>query len=169
MSAASRKTHGSKGAFDIPLPLTGNAGIECRTQLVRDTVVFTFNNEVAGADSASTSCGTLGSISVDPANAHNLLVTFNGATCNASTVTVTLTNVHDTMGNTLASASASMGILIGDVTGDGTVGNADTAAVNAAKGQQANASNFRDDVTLDGRINNQDVQTVRSYRGTILP
>ena len=71
------------------------------------------------------------------------------------TVTVTLTNVHDTMGNTLASASSSMGILIGDVTGDGTVGNADIAAVNAAKGQQANASNFRDDVTLDGRINNQ--------------
>ena len=169
VSAASRKTHGSKGSFDIPLPLTGNVGIECRTGLTRNTVVYTFNNAVTGADSASTSCGTIGSISVDPANAKNLLVTYNGGTCNKSTVTVTLTNVHDTMGNTLGTASASMGILTGDVTGDGKVKNGDISAVQAVQGQQTNSSNFRDDVTLDGRINNQDVQTVRSHRGDVLP
>lgn len=73
-SAASRKTHSSKGTFDIDLPLTGHVGIECRTGLKRYTVVFTFNNEVTGADRASSSCGTVSSITVDPANAHNLLV-----------------------------------------------------------------------------------------------
>ena len=84
-------------------------------------------------------------------------------------MTVTANNVHDDQGNTLASASASMGLLVGDVTGDGRVTNGDTAAVQAVQGQQTNSSNFRADVTLDGRINNQDVQTVRSHRGDVLP
>jgi hypothetical protein len=131
--------------------------------------VFTFNEEVTGADSAVSSCGTVSSITVDPANARNLLVSFNGATCNAQTVTVTLTNVHDTLGNTLASASVSMGILIGDVIGDGKVRNKDIENVRSVFGQHIDSSNFRDDVTLDGRINNQDVQTVRSHRGESLP
>src|SRR5260370_222130 len=30
-SAFSRKTHGAAGTFDVPLPLTGNVGIECRS------------------------------------------------------------------------------------------------------------------------------------------
>lgn len=168
IAAASRKTHGAKGAFDINLPLTGHVGIECRSGLTRYTLIFTFNNEVTGADSASSSCGTV-SIAVDPANSHNLLVSFNGATCNAQTVTVTLTNVHDSLGNTLGSASASVGILIGDVLGDGHVGNGDIGNVQGVLGQRTNSSNFRDDVTVDGRINNQDVQTARSHRGESLP
>jgi hypothetical protein len=169
MSAASRKTHGTKGDFDINLPLTGDVGIECRSGLTRYTTVFSFNQEVTGADSAASSCGTVSSITVDPANARNLLVSFNGATCNAQTVNVTLTNVHDTLGNTLASASASMGILIGDVLGAGHVGNGDIGNVQGHLGERTDSSNFRDDVTVDGRINNQDVQTVRSYKGTSLP
>jgi hypothetical protein len=169
VSAASRNIHGAKGDFDIDLPLTGDLGIECRSGLTRYSTVFIFNEEVTGADSAASSCGTVSSITVDPANAHNLLVSFNGATCNAQTVTVTLTNVHDTLGNTLASAAASMGILIGDVIGDGKVRNKDIENVRSLLGQQANSSNFRDDVTLDGRINNQDLQTERSHRGEFLP
>jgi WD40-like Beta Propeller Repeat len=169
ISAASRKTHGTKGAFDIDLPLTGHLGIECRTGLTRYTIVFTFNNDVTGADSATSSCGTVSSIAVDPANSHNLLVSFNGATCDAQTVNVTLTNVHDSLGNTLGSASASVGILVGDVLGAGHVGNGDIGNVQGHLGEQTDSSNFRDDVTVDGRINIQDVQTVRSYRGTSLP
>ena len=169
VSAASRKTHGAKGDFDIDLPLTGDLGIECRTGLTRYAVVFTFNNNVTGADSASSSCGTVGSISVDPIDSRNLIVTYNGATCDGETVTVTANNVHDDQGNTLGSASASMGLLIGDVTGDGRVKNGDIAAVQAVQGHQANSSNFRADATPDGRINNQDVQTVRSHRGDVLP
>ncbi len=169
VSAASRKSHGAKGDFDIDLPLTGDFGIECRTGLTRYMAVFTFSNDVTGADSAITTCGTIGSVSVDPNDSHNLLVTYNGATCDGDVVTVTANNVHDDQGNTLASASASMGLLVGDGTGDGRVTNEDIAAVRAVKGQQANSSNFRNDVTVDGRINNQDIQTVRSHRGDVLP
>ncbi len=168
VSAASRKTHGTKGDFDIDLPLTGDLGIECRSGLTRYTTVFTFNSDMAGADSATSTCGTVSSIALDPANSQNLLVSFNGATCNGQVVTVTVTNAHDILGNTLASTSASMGLLVGDVTGDGRVVNGDIAAVQAVQGQQTNSSNFRNDVTLDGRINNQDVQTVRSHRGEVL-
>jgi WD40 repeat protein len=169
VSAASRKTHGAKGDFEIGLPLTGNVGIECRSGLTRYAVVLTFNNNVTGADSATSSCGKIGSISVDPSDSHKLIVTYNGATCNGQNVTVTANNVHDDQGTTLASVAVSMGLLVGDVTGDGRVANDDTAAVRAALGQQANSSNFRNDVTLDGRINNQDVQTVRSHKGDVLP
>ena len=70
MSAASRKTHGTKGDFDINLPLTGDLGIECRSGLTRYITVFSFNQEVTGADSAASSCGTVSSITVDPANAQ---------------------------------------------------------------------------------------------------
>ena len=31
LSAVSRKTHGDAGTFDLPLPLSGNPGIECRS------------------------------------------------------------------------------------------------------------------------------------------
>jgi hypothetical protein len=165
VSAASRKTHGAKGDFDIDLPLTGDLGIECRSGLTRYAVVFTFNNNLTGADSANSSCGTVGSISVDPLDAHNLIVTFNGATCDGRTVTVTANNVHDDQGNTLASASASMGLLVGDVTGNGHVGNGDIGNIQAHKGERANSTNFRDDINADGRINNQDVQAARSHRG----
>jgi streptogramin lyase len=168
-SAASRKTHGAKGDFDIDLPLTGHLGIECRTGLTRNTTVFTFNNDVTGADSAGTTCGTIGSVSVDPNDSHNLLVTFNGATCNEQNVTITATNVHDDQGNTLASAPASMGVLIGDINGDGHVGNGDIGNIQAHRGEMTNSTNFRDDLTVDGRINNQDVQTARSHRGESLP
>jgi hypothetical protein len=167
-SAASRKTHGAKGDFDIDLPLSGGLGIECRSGLTRYAVVFTFNNNVTGADSATSSCGTVGSIGVDPIDAHNLIVTYNGATCDGETVTVTANNVHDDQGNALPSASASMGVLVGDVLGDGHVGNGDIGNVQGHLGQRTDSSNFRDDVTADGRINNQDVQTVRSHRGESL-
>jgi hypothetical protein len=144
-SAASRKTHGAKGDFDIDLPLTGDLGIECRSGLTRYAVVFTFNSNVTGADSASSSCGTVGSISVDPNDAHNLIVTYNGATCNGQNVTVTANNVHDDLGNTLVSATASMGLLIADINGDGHVGNGDIGNIQAHRGEMANSTNFRDD------------------------
>jgi WD40 repeat protein len=169
LTAASRKTHGAKGDFDIDLPLAGDLGIECRTGLTRYAVVFTFNNNVTGADSATSGCGTVGSISVDPIDSHHLIVTFNGATCNEQNVTITATNVHDDLGNTLAAASASMGVLIGDINGDGHVGNGDIGNIQAHRGEMTSSTNFHDDVTIDGRINNQDVQTARSHRGESLP
>ena len=171
VSAGSRKTHGRAGTFDIPLPLTGNVGVECRSQTDQlEEIVMTFNNNVTGADSASSTCGNPVIVSVDPSNPHNLLVAvFGSRNCNGSVVTVTANNVHDDQGNTLTSASASVGMLLGDVTADGHVKNGDVSQVQAFQGQIADASNFRNDVTLDGRINRTDTKLVKSQRGHSLP
>ena len=58
-------------------------------------------------------------------------------------VTVTLSNVQDDQSNTLASASVTMGLLMGDVDGDGAVTKADVTLVTADLGQTTNATNFR--------------------------
>jgi Galactose oxidase, central domain/Kelch motif/Dockerin type I domain len=163
VNSFSRKT-GKFASFDIPLP-----GVENRSDGKRFVIGFTFNNEVTGADSASTSCGTIGSLSVDPADSHTLLLTFNGQTCNQQEVTLTLTNVHDTLGNTLASAQTSGCFLIGDVNGDGHVGNGDIGNIQGHLGEGTDSSNFRDDINADGRINNQDVQAARSHRRESCP
>ena len=139
--------------------------MEDRSNEKRFEIGFTFNNEVTGADDATTSCGRLGSVNVDPNDSHTLLVTFNGQTCNQQNVTITLTNVHDDMGNTLASAETSGGFLIGDVNGDGHVGNGDIGNIQGHLGEITDESNFRDDINADGRINNQDVQAAKSHRG----
>jgi hypothetical protein len=157
-SSFSRKT-GRSGSFDVPLP-----GVEGRSDGKRFVIGFTFNNEVTGADSASTSCGTGGSLSVDPADPHTLLATFNGQTCNQQEVTLTLANVHDTLGNTLASAETSGCFLIGDVNGDGHVGNGDIGNIQGHLGEITDETNFRDDINADGRINNQDVQAARPHK-----
>ena len=157
-SSFSRKTD-RHNSFNIPLP-----GVEDRSDNKRFTIGFTFNTEVTGADSTSTSCGTVGSLSVDPADSHSLLVTFNGQTCNQQEVTLTLTNVHDTLGNTLASAETSGCFLIGDVNGDGHVGNGDIGNIQEHLGEGTDSTNFRDDINADGRINNQDVQLARAHR-----
>jgi N-acetylneuraminic acid mutarotase len=162
-SSFSRKT-GRSGSFDVPLP-----GVEDRSDNKRFVIGFTFNNEVTGADSASTSCGTGGSLSVDPADPHTLLATFNGQTCNQQEITLTLTNVHDTLGNTLASAETSGCFLIGDVDGDGHVGNGDIGNIQGHLGEITDETNFRDDINADGRINNQDVQAARSHRRESCP
>jgi hypothetical protein len=158
-SSFSRKT-GRASSFDVPLP-----GVEDRNDGKRFVIGYTFNNNVTGSDSAATSCGTIGSVSVDPNDSHTLLVTFNGQTCNKQNVTLTLTNVHDDQGNTLASAATTVSLLVGDVSGDGRVGNGDIGAIQGHLGERTNTGNFRNDINADGRINNQDVQEARAHRG----
>ncbi|CAN5460253.1 hypothetical protein BH18VER2_BH18VER2_02030 [soil metagenome] len=107
-SAASRETHGITGTFDVNLPLTGG-GIEGRYGPSRQDLVFTFNSNVTGADSVTTSCGTAAQASVDPNDAHSLHVKLTALSCDQQFVTVTLNGVHDDQGNTLASASITFG------------------------------------------------------------
>ena len=58
---------------------------------------------------------------IDGTNPHQFVVSLTGVFCNAQDVTVTLTNVQDDHSNILATASATMGLLLGDVDGDGSV------------------------------------------------
>jgi hypothetical protein len=106
---------------------------------------------------------------IDTTNPRQFIVNYKGVTCNAEDLIVTLTNVQDDESNTLASASVTMGLLMGDVDGDGSVTKADLALVKADLGQTTDGTNFREDVNVDGVINQLDVRAVKRQRGTSLP
>ena len=130
---------------------------------------MTFSNNLTSVGGVTISCGTVVSAAIDTTNPHQFIVNYKGVTCNAEDLTVTLTNVQDDESNTLASASVTMGLLMGDVDGDGSVTKADLALVKADLGQTTDGTNFREDVNVDGVINQLDVRAVKRQRGTSLP
>ena len=171
-SIVSRKTHGAAGTFDINLPLTGSAGIECRSGGTSNNyqTVFSFAKAVTVGD-ATVTPGTGGSGSVvggpivSP-DGKTVTVNLTGVT-NVQTITVTLTNVSD--GTATNNVSILIGVLIGDASADRTVNTTDISQTKAQVGQAVTITNFRSDVTADGVIRNADVSLVKAKKGTILP
>jgi len=154
------------------LPLTGNPGIECRSGGANGsyTLVFSFANPITNVAGVSVTSGTgsVASSNIDSNDAHNYIVNLIGV-ANAQVITVSLSNVADSAGDFSSAISASMGVLIGDVTGDGRVNSADVTAVKQQTHQPVTKSNFRDDVNADGAIDSRDVTIVRQHTGTSLP
>jgi serine protease AprX len=168
LTAVSRKNHPGAGDFDVDLPLTpGTLGIECRSSNGNHTLVFTFNNNVVSG-SASVTSGT-GSVSGSPIfSAKTMTVNLIGVT-NMQRITVTLSGVTDNLSQVLPDTAVTMGVLIGDTTGNGSVNSSDISQTKAQSGTVANSSNFRTDVTVNGLINSSDISTVKSKSGTALP
>ncbi len=169
-AVASRMTHGGAGTFDIDLT-TGN-GIECRSGGASGdyTVIFTFASPLTSVDSASVTSGT-GSVTtsnIDNNDAHDYIVNLTGVT-NTQVLKLGLTNVTDSAGDFNSAVSTSMGVLIGDTTGNGAVNSSDIAQTQSQSGQPVTSSNFREDVTVNGLINSSDVALVQSMSGTGLP
>jgi hypothetical protein len=168
----SRKKHGRAGTFDINLPLTGSAGVECRSAGTSNTfqVVFTFPKAVTvGGATVTPGAGGSGSVLGTPivsADGKTVTVNLTGVT-NVQTITVTLSSVSD--GTSTGDVAVLMGMLIGDTTADRTVNTTDINQVKALVGQAATSANFRSDVTADGIIKNPDVTLVKSKKGTFLP
>jgi photosystem II stability/assembly factor-like uncharacterized protein len=158
------------GHFDIELPLVGPPGIECREGGAQPsfTVVLTFNNQLASVDGAATTCGIVRSSTVNRDDAHQLLVSLT-ADCNAQNITVTVTGVHDDEGGVLPSAKVTMGLLLGDVTGDGVVNSTDVREAKRERNARTDADNFRVDINTNGRIDNADFAIVKTQVGTMLP
>jgi len=169
-SVVSRKLHGSAGTFDVDL--TGGSGIECRSGGANGDylLVFTFANMLTNVDSASVTVGTGSVVSsdIDSSDAHNVIVNLTGVT-NAQVITVSLTNVTDSTGNFSSSASASMGVLLGDVNASGRVDAADVSLVRQQTLQSVTNSNFRADIDTSGRIDAADVSIARQQTLTFLP
>jgi hypothetical protein len=170
-AVVSRKVHGAAGTFDVDLPLTGTPGIECRGRGANGdyTLIFTFANSLTSVGSASVSSGT-GSISnrAIGADAHQYVVDLTGV-ANAQTITLSLTNVTDSVGNFSSGIVGSMGVLIGDVNANGVVSNTDVAAIKVQVAAPVTSSNFRTDVNANGVISNTDVSGAKSQVGTSLP
>jgi hypothetical protein len=171
IGAASRKIHGSV-SFDLPLPLTGSPGIECRSGGTNGsyTMIFKFAVPISSAGGASVTNG-IGSVSsqmIDGSNTHQYIVDLTGVT-NAQYIAVTLSNVIDVAGNTSSSISATVGVLVGDTTANGIVNSSDIAQTQSQSGQPLTADNFREDVNVSGAINSSDIALVQSQSGTALP
>ena len=171
VSVVSRKTHGTVGTFDINLPLTGKRGVECRSGGPNNnyTVVFQFANPLTSVGSASVSSGA-GSVSSSSIglNTHEYIVNLTGVT-NAQYLTVSLTNAHDSFGNSGNVVGPQMGVLIGDTTANGATNSSDISQTQSQSGIPVNPNNFREDVTVNGAINSSDISLVQSKSGTALP
>jgi hypothetical protein len=164
-SSVSRKMHGAT-VFDIALPLTGAAGVECRTGGVNSNhqVIVTFPSAVSLTNaSVTTGTGTVSSFTV---SGGQVTVNLTGVS-NAQTIAITLFGVSD--GTNMADVTIPMGVLLGDTSGNGSVNATDVSLTKSKSGQAVNASNFRTDVTLSNSINSSDVSTVKSKSGTALP
>jgi dockerin type I repeat protein len=165
-SAFSRKTHGAAGTFDVPLPLTGNVGIECRSGGGTNDYQMIINFAISvTVQSASVTSGT-GSVSSFSVSGPQVTVNLTGI-INVQRITVTLINVND--GTHMGNVPISMGVLVGDVNGNGLVYASDVSLTKSQVGVAVSSSNFREDVNANGLINSVDVALVKSKVGTALP
>jgi len=170
----SEKMHGSV-PFDIKLPTTGTAGVECRTPGPGNSyqIIYTFLRNLTSVGGASVAQGPAGAgvdtntSGIGPAP-NQYTVNLIGVT-NAQHIQVKLDGVHDAGGAILDNVVARMDVLVGDTTGNGFVNSADVSQTQAQSGQAVTESNFRQDVTANGFVNSADVSVVQSKSGTSLP
>src|SRR5438128_7035796 len=166
-SAFSRKTHGGAGTFDVPLPLTGNVGVECRSGGATNDyqMIINFATSVT-VESASVTSGTGSVSSFSGSGTSQITVNLTGVT-NVQRITVTLHNVND--GTHMGDVPVSMGVLVGDVNGNAVVNASDVSLTKSQVGVPVSGSNFREDVNANGTISATDVALVKSDVGTALP
>jgi hypothetical protein len=166
-SVVSRKTHGAAGDFDVDLPLTGNAGVECRSTGGNHTFVFTFTNDVVSGNASVTS--GIGTVSGSPIFSGNTMTVNLTGVSDQQQITVTASNVMDTFGQTLPDTPVSAVILAGDTNGNRTVNAADVAQTKAQQGAPVDQTNFRTDVNANGTINAADASLVKANVGNSVP
>jgi hypothetical protein len=164
-SAASRKTHGAAGDFDIPLPLSGTFGVECRSGGANGdySLVFTFTNNVT--DGSATVDSGIGTVSGAPVFAGNTATVNLTGVANVQNLTLTLNNVIDQFGQVLPAASVTVSMLIGDTSGNHAVNASDISQTKDQIGQPVTSSNFREDPAVNGTINSTDVSLVKAHSG----
>ena len=163
----SRKVH--NGIHDIPLPLTGPAGVECRQgpQPGKHQIVFKF------AAPATYSSATVTPASGKTAQVESVVKSGNEVAvnltnvANAQQLTVSLLNAND--GSGARNISVPVIILLGDVNATRLVDGNDVSAVQAKTRQQANNTNFRFDVAATGLIDGNDVSATQAKTRTRVP
>ena len=167
VAAASRKTHGGAGTFDIDLPLTGQLAVEGRSTSGNHSFVFTFDHNLVGGTAAVTS--GIGNTAGSPTFAGNTMTVNVAGVADVQKIKLTLSNVQDTTMRVLPSAALNIGILAGDSNGNGSVSATDVGQVKALAGASATAANFRADINANGTINATDVGQVKASSGHVLP
>jgi hypothetical protein len=183
-SAVSRKAHTSGfgapnvlpltatpevAAFDIPLPLSGTPGVECRSGGVGGDhkIVVTFANNVVSGN-ASVASG-VGSVAGSPSFVGNTMTVNLTGVGNAQTIALSLSNVTDEFSQVLADTAMNASFLLGDTNGDRSVNAGDAIQTRNRAGQAVDSTNFRSDVNRDGFLNSGDTVVVRGQSGNSVP
>lgn len=166
ISAASIKMHASQ-TFGIPLPLSGEPGVECRSSSGNHTLVFNFNNDVVSGNAAVTS--GVGSVMGMPSFSGNTMTVNLTGVSDVQRITVTLTGVTGTFSQMAPSTSVNMNMLIGDTNASKSVNASDIGQTKSQSGQPVTQSNFREDVNVTGSINASDIGLVKSNSGHTVP
>jgi glucose/arabinose dehydrogenase len=173
-TANSVKVHGGT-PFGVDL-LAANPAIEPRGLGTTNDyqVVMTFSNAISftGATVTPGNSGTASLSGAPSPSPDNKTVTINLTNVsNAQNVTVTLLGVNDSTNS--YDTSLQMGVLLGDVNGDGQVDSSDLLKVKQQTLQPVNdnpgTSNFREDVNADGNIDSSDLIITKRQTLTGLP
>jgi Dockerin type I domain len=138
--------------------------VECRVGPTYQMIID-FPTSVM-VQSASVTSGTGMVSSFTGSGTSQITVNLSGVT-DVQRITMTLHNVND--GNVTGDVPVSMGVLLGDVNGNGAVSAADVALTKSQVGATVSSSNFREDVNANGTITATDVAIVKSDVGTSLP
>lgn len=167
VSAVSRMPHGDAGDFDIPLPASSTPGVENRRSSMGGALhlIFSFDQDVANPNVSIT--GGSGAVQGTPTTSGNQLDVHLTNVADAQTLSLHL-DVTDNSGQQHTATDYSIGVLAGDVNGDGVVNAADATIVRNHSGQTADATNFRADVNCDGNVNAADATVVRAHSGRSL-
>jgi uncharacterized protein (TIGR02597 family) len=169
LQVVSRKQHGN-ARFNLNLPNILAPSIECRLAgpNASYTLVYTFDRPVTSADNAALIQGISNQPTVSPGpNPNQLTLNLTGVS-NVQHLIVALNGVHDTIGQTLATISTRMDVLVADTNGDGSVDSIDTSQTKSRSGFPLTKLNYRSDVNVDGSINSIDTSLVKSKSGTAL-
>jgi alpha-L-rhamnosidase len=163
VSAASIQSHAGTN-YPIALSLTGTPGVECRQINETLRLVYTFDRAVVSGDAdVIDGDGDVENVSF---NGDTMTVDVTGVT-NAQEITVQVSNLNGTAG----SGSVTLGVLLGDINGDGAVNAQDVTIDRNAVESVAGTSGFNPntDINLDGAVNAQDVTIVRNAVESSIP
>lgn len=170
LSAVSRKIHGDVGAFDIPVEITVGESlpplppVECRAGNTL-SLMLNFDKPIISLD--TTIIG--GEAVMAGSQWENNTVTLHlDEVADAQIFTLELDNIVASGGGVLPVVTLRLGILAGDVSGDGVVSAADFALVRAAAstGLPPDEDSFRYDINANGTITAADVALARAAAST---
>ena len=167
-SVVSRKVHGSAGVFDIDLPLSGSAGIECRNGGTSNEyqIVFTFPTAVtvsgAGVTPEAGKSASVAGPAVISTDGRTVTLNLTNVT-DAQTIAINLLGVNNAAST--SDVSVPMSLLVGDTNGNGVINASDVSQTKLRSGQPVTNVTFRSDVAVNGTINASDLGIVKSRSG----